>query len=223
MCWSAAVSLGTYLFSAFSGVASYALYRRAPNLLYINFAHMQLLEYFMWRDQGCGGANQVANRLGLTLIALQPLCSLLSDSPHWTAPALSALPARRLPWSRKPFCMQFLRAYCLFAAFVMTRHLALPSTDAYWCSVPAAMAEPSSPHLVWMWVANLHPVLDHGGAMLYYSLCFVPMLASGQWMTGAMYAGTWAYSMYGHAATGGWASIWCFLVNARAVGYLLGA
>ena len=225
MCWSAAVSLGTYLFSAGAGVASYAFYRKVPNLLYMNFVHMQLLEYFMWRDQGCGGVNQAANRLGLTLIVLQPLCSLLSDSPHWTTPSLSSLPVKLLPWSRKVFSLDALRLYCAFAAVSMGRHLALPNTDAYWCSVPAAPApaQPSSPHLVWTWIANMHPLVDYGGAMLYYSMCFVPIFASGQWMTGTLYAGTWFYSMYAHAASGGWSSIWCFLVNARALGYLLGA
>lgn len=226
MCWSASVSLGTYLFSAGAGVASYIFYRKLPNLLYINFLHMQLLEYFMWRDQGCWGVNQAANRAAMTLIALQPMCSLLSDSPHWTTPALSDLPARLLPWSRKIFSVDALRVYALLALLTVGRHLALPNTDAYWCSVPAgAVATATRPasHLVWTWISHCQPLADYGGATFYYAMCFAPILSSGQWATGALYAGTWAYSMYGHAATGGWSSVWCFLVNARAIGYLFGA
>lgn len=221
MCWSAAVSLGTYLFSAGAGAVCYALRGRAPNLLFLNFVHMQLLEYLMWRDQGCGGMNQIANRLGLTLVALQPLCSLLSDSPFWRAPALSALPARLLPWRRALFSVDALRLYCLFSAVSLARHLALPATDAFWCSVPSGAPAPG--HLVWAWTGGLRPLLHYGGATLYYAMSFAPILASGQWVTGALYAGTWVYSMGWHAATGGWASVWCFMVNARALGYLVGA
>lgn len=221
MCWSAAVSLGTYLFSAGAGVASYVIHRKVPNLLYMNFVHMQLLEYFMWRDQGCAGVNQLANRLGLTLIAMQPLCSLLSDSPFWSKPQLSSLPVQLLPWSRRVFSVDALRLYCAFAAFMMGRHLFLPNTDAFWCSVPTAVTQPSS-HLVWTWITNFHPLIDYGGATLYYAMCFAPIFASQQWTTGFLYAGTWFYSMYGHAVTGGWSSVWCFLVNARALGYLAG-
>lgn len=224
MCWSAAVSLGTYLFSAGAGIASYVFYGKAPNLLYLNFVHMQLLEYFMWSDQGCAGANQAANRLGLTLIALQPLCSLLSDSPYWATPSLSSLPSRVLPWRRRVFTVDALRVYSLVALASLCRHFFLPDTADFWCSVPAAAPpDDSQGHLVWKWIGIASPLAGHAASALYYSMTFAPIALSGQWATGAMYAGAWGYSVYGHAATGAWPSVWCFLVNARAVGYLLGA
>jgi hypothetical protein len=221
MCWSAGVSLGTYLFGAGAGVASYLFYRKLPNLLYLNFVHMQLLEYFMWRDQGCSGTNQTANRIALTLISLQPLCSLLSESSHLAIPRLSQLPCRLLPWSRKVFSADALRVYFIVTAASLTRHVILPDTDAFWCSGPAVPSVPDS-HLKWNWLQTLDPAADWLAALAYYSTCFVPIACSGQWMTGGLYLGSWMYSMYGHAYTGGWPSIWCFLVNARALGYLAG-
>eukprot|EP00873_Tetraselmis_striata_P033926 jgi/Tetstr1/454190/TSEL_041109.t1 len=220
MCWSAGVSLATYLFSAGASAVSVVCHRRAPNLLYLNFIHMQLVEYFMWRDRGCTGANQAAGRVGLTLVMLQPLCSLLSSSPHLTWPAVSRLPARLLPWRRKVYSAGALQAYAaITAAMMAARHLLPPpSSIGYWCSVPGATS-----HLTWRWLTNLHPALDYGGGAVYYAMCFLPMVCSRQWGTASLYGGMWAYSMAHHMATGGWASVWCFLVNARAVGYLFGA
>lgn len=184
-------------------MVSYVLYRKIPNLLYLNFIHMQLLEYFMWRDQGCSGGNQVANRIALALISLEPLCSLLSDSSRLTIPRLSPLPPRLLPWNRMLFTVDAMRFYCAVTAVILFRYVTLPGTDEFWCSVPSVPTLPDS-HLQWKWCQT-----DGLAAMAYYGTCFVPIASSGQWMTGGLYLGTWMYSVYGHAATGGWPSIWC--------------
>lgn len=180
---------------------------------------MQLLEYFMWSDQSCSGSNQLANRIGLTLITLQPVCSLLSQRPYLATPKLSYLPLSITHWSQQIFSITVLKLYCVFTIVSLLKHFALPNTNRCWCSIPSS--EPGENHLVWTWI-NYHPIADYLQAAMYYSMCFLPIFASGQWITGTMYAGTLLYSMINHAATGGWSSVWCFLVNARSMGYLMG-
>jgi hypothetical protein len=38
---------------------------------------MQLLEYFMWKDQSCGKINHIATMLALLLLMIQPIAVLL--------------------------------------------------------------------------------------------------------------------------------------------------
>lgn len=216
MCWSASVSLATYAFGVLAAASSYAVSGRLPNLLYLNFVHMQLLEYFMWSDQSCAGLNQLANRAGLVLVTLQPLCSVLSRTPYLSLPSPSDMPARLLPAASALFSKDSLRVYVGVTVAALLRHAMLaPGHD--WCSTPG-----QDGHLCWEWVATGYDGVHYAVASAYYAMCFAPLAASGQHLTASLFLGTWLYSVYRRSATGGWASLWCFLVNARAVGYLGG-
>lgn len=72
MCYSARVSIGTFLFA--SAVAAWVS-KREPALAvtFVSVALMQLIEYFIWMDQGCGTVNKLATAALRPTLNLQPL------------------------------------------------------------------------------------------------------------------------------------------------------
>jgi hypothetical protein len=81
MCWSANVSISTWLFGMFAYL--WGLSRgKDLGLFYLWYTQMQLLEYFMWKDQECKGTNQIASKLGYINILLQPLLSIYTYYPN---------------------------------------------------------------------------------------------------------------------------------------------
>lgn len=79
MCYSAEVSIGTFLFVA-AGVA-YMWNRNGPldrpfSALLLVVALMQLVEFFLWRNLSCGPANQFWTQMIPFALMLQPLLSL---------------------------------------------------------------------------------------------------------------------------------------------------
>ena len=80
MCISERVSLGVF---SICMVSCYYLFQRnKPNdkwiaILFIYLGSIQLLEYFMWRDQECNGLNQRMTTMGFWHNILQPLISLM--------------------------------------------------------------------------------------------------------------------------------------------------
>ena len=75
MCWSASVSLNTFIFSLFGTV--FALFNgtitMSHALFILSFASMQLAEFLAWRNLG---DTRFASKLALFLVLLQPLLSI---------------------------------------------------------------------------------------------------------------------------------------------------
>lgn len=72
MCYNAPISIGTFVFAA--ATAAW-IFRRTPALAvsFVAIALMQLVEYFIWIDQGCGTLNKVASASIRPTIAFQPM------------------------------------------------------------------------------------------------------------------------------------------------------
>lgn len=80
MCYSATTSFLTFTIMAISTI--YLIYRNYPNdrwvaIVFISAGIMQLLEYFMWKDQSCGKTNHIATMLALLLLLIQPIAILI--------------------------------------------------------------------------------------------------------------------------------------------------
>lgn len=80
MCYSATTSFLTFTIMAISTI--YLIYRNYPNdrwvaIVFISAGLMQLLEYFMWKDQSCGVMNHIATMLALLLLMIQPIAILI--------------------------------------------------------------------------------------------------------------------------------------------------
>jgi hypothetical protein len=79
MCWSADGSLKTYALAMALGVIHHYKETMDPVilLLLVVFAHMQLVEYFLWKNLTVPSVNQLWSAVGLTLLILQPLVSAM--------------------------------------------------------------------------------------------------------------------------------------------------
>jgi hypothetical protein len=76
MCWSASVSLNTYILGLFACIFSYMNNRiKLSNLFfYQSFMLMQLIEYFIWKKQF---SNKLLSQIAYILIFSQPIFGIL--------------------------------------------------------------------------------------------------------------------------------------------------
>jgi hypothetical protein len=76
MCWSASVSLNTYVFGLFASVFAY--YNGVTNLLglifYQSFIILQLIEYFIWSKTF---SNRILSQIALFVILCQPIVNII--------------------------------------------------------------------------------------------------------------------------------------------------
>lgn len=80
MCYNQTISLFTFTVMAISTI--YLIYRNYPNdrwvaIVFISAGLMQLLEYFMWKDQSCGRMNHLATIGAFLLLLIQPIAVLI--------------------------------------------------------------------------------------------------------------------------------------------------
>ncbi len=80
MCYNQTISFITFTIMAISTL--YLIYRNYPNdrwvaIVFISAGLMQLLEYFMWKDQSCGRMNHLATIWALLLLLIQPIAVLI--------------------------------------------------------------------------------------------------------------------------------------------------
>jgi hypothetical protein len=80
MCYSTTTSLLTFAVMAISTI--YLIYRNYPNdrwvaIVFISAGIMQLLEYFMWKDQSCGMTNHLATIFAFIVLLIQPIAVLI--------------------------------------------------------------------------------------------------------------------------------------------------
>jgi hypothetical protein len=75
MCWSASVSLNTFIFSMFS--VWFAYFNNITKLSYVfamgSFASMQLLEYFVWTNTF---SNELISKIALCILMLVPVIAI---------------------------------------------------------------------------------------------------------------------------------------------------
>ena len=90
MCWNKEVSMATFIL-AIVGVI-YLYNRNGPNDRWVAIfaavvAMIQLAEFFMWSDLGCGTVNRYASMFALLVLALEPLMNMVgglcfSNTPY---------------------------------------------------------------------------------------------------------------------------------------------
>lgn len=190
MCWSAEVSLNTFLFAAF--VSGLGLWNGAFTLPYVlgllTFSSMQLLEYFMWTHIGNAAKVTLLSKLGMLLIFLQPLAFMMRIEDVATRGYATA-------------------AYLLFAAVYLMWIRPLHQTR--WNTRVA-----KNGHLQWEWLTapfwaafiwvcflachNLFVHKDMTQAFIRMGIFFfIPFIIS--------------YVLY--AQHGTWGSVWCHISN----------
>lgn len=123
MCWSARVSLNTYIVALFG--AAFALANGA-SLKFIAwmllFSHMQLVEFFIWKNINSKHWNRIFSWLGLIVLVLEPIASMMLMNPGYQRNFL-------------------LVAYAVFCAAIVF---------LYWPWTPRTTVAPNG-HLRWHW------------------------------------------------------------------------
>lgn len=183
MCWSAAVSLNTFLVSAFAlSLALLNGYELRFVVFIMSYALMQLIEYFIWsRGLKHKSLNKTLSFAGAFLLMLQPLAAifLLDDSPIRTG---------------------FLVAYVIF---VLANLL---SSDArnYGSSIA------SNGHLKWHF---MNPNIFGFIFVFYMALLILPLVLSKYYWVVLFGVVTLIFSIVTYAKSGTWGSMWCWLLN----------
>ena len=82
MCYSATISLLTFFAMAISTI--FLMYRNYPNdrwfaIVFISAGIMQLVEYFMWRNQYCGRMNHLATIGAFLILLIQPIATIIGE------------------------------------------------------------------------------------------------------------------------------------------------
>jgi hypothetical protein len=133
MCWSASVSLNTYVFSTFATVFAYSNQTISlVNLLFLqSFMLMQLVEYFVWSNTTLV-SNATLSKVAFLLILLQPLLGLITLQHKAKIPLLIG--------------------YILFIFVTVT-------VIKPWSRINFQMSPGPNGHLAWYWLDFGLPVL----------------------------------------------------------------
>lgn len=125
MCWSAEVSLNTFLFSTFASLLAYfnGILTFANVLFLMSFISMQLIEYFVWKGSV---SVELLSKLGLILILVQPVLAILL-------------------LEKKKYIVPLLIAYSIFIALVV--FIVKPINNIVW-----KMERGPNGHLIWHWL-----------------------------------------------------------------------
>lgn len=132
MCWSAKVSLNTYIVAVFG--TAFALANGAPlNVIawFHLFSMMQLAEYFIWTNLHDRYWNGFFSKFGLLILALEPIASMFLMAPG----------------AKRNYIMA---AYIAFLFLVLL---------IYYPWSPYTI-QAKNGHLQWMWQGHIHPSVN---------------------------------------------------------------
>ncbi len=208
MCYNTTTSLITFAVMIISTI--YLIYRNYLNdkwfsIIFISAGIMQLVEYFMWKDQSCGITNHLATICAFFVLLIQPIATLLG-----------AYYFGELVFDRKKLA-PIIWIYVIIIGIIaiiginygMKKRLCTRSNKI---------------HLDWD-ISKLF-----GGKMiiyifffLYYAIFFI-LLLSKPWYLGFIIAimlfGSLLFSVF-FIKNSSWKSLWCWIVNFIPVIYII--
>ena len=202
MCYSATTSFLTFTIMAISTI--YLIYRNYPNdrwfaIVFISAGLMQLLEYFMWKDQSCGRMNHLATIGALLLLLIQPIAVLIG-----------AYYFGDLIFDKNKLA-PIIWIYGIIIGIFGINWINYASKKRL-CSLPSGI------HLDW----DFSPVMKIF-CVLYY-LVILLFFMSRPWYLGAMIGilliGTLLFSVF-YVKNPSWKSLWCWVVNFIPIIYII--
>jgi hypothetical protein len=196
MCWSAEVSLASFIISAMGCLILFLIGTVTEKILalYLGFVSlMQLVEYGLWTNQTCDAEHKQVSILGMTLNLAQPL-------------VLSGLILAMNPSAPIPKILTICGVYILAILPSIFTYL---STNELQCTT----ASSKDPHLVWNWTILPNEWFYHGVYLL--ALTLLPAIGLPKRSTGIAFGlatvGSYALSrlVYTRQVFG---SMWCWYV-----------
>lgn len=190
MCWSAQVSLNTFLLTAFT---TFLVWFNGSSMFLpifmMAYGVMQLNEYFVWTYLDNPKINMILSIVAMIIIGLQPLVSLavIDGAQNF---------------------MAFGIVYALFLFMYLSEFLPLKTTGRVFRTVVA-----KNGHLKWVWWQNMSRYV----CLLYALLLFVPMFLARKWSMLFITCGLLIVSVATYLKDGTWTSMWCWMVNILAI------
>jgi len=158
MCFNEQVSLGTYIIGLIGVILLYKNNYIPEAIFYAWVIQMQLIEYFLWKNQPCQGESEEINKkisvVGIIVNHLEPIVL-------WIAVLLFG---KKLPKSINMLMLGFVIATVLY-----TKN----SLDENECTT---VTPESSPHLFWKWNKDEK---THGAYYLYFLIALVVLSLYG--------------------------------------------
>jgi len=186
MCWSAEVSLQSFLIGAAAiGIASQYGLSLPTAIFSATIVGMQLVEFFAWTYYGNKTVNLIVSLAAAALLFIQPIASILTlGSKH----VLSMI--------------QLYIGSILATTFLLPKPTSLH--ERY------RMTRGENGHLVWHWLdghwsTNLTLII-------YFLFLFTPLLR-GEWSVLLLAMITLGLSLYSYFQHKTWGSMWCWIVN----------
>lgn len=188
MCWSASVSMNTFLVGLFACTLAKINGDAWPFIIFMmSFVSMQLIEYFIWTHYDNRGLNTMFTYGTLILVLLQPLAAiyLLSETQPDTAKYMASV------------------------------YIAIILGWLVWLFVKGKNIGPSykgkNGHLVWSWITKerLNWVL----LCTYMFFFLLPLFLTKRYQVFALAVGTLIVSLYFFYKYDTWGTIWCWAAN----------
>ena len=130
MCFNAEVSITTYTIGVLGCI--YLLYNKyTPESIFLLWViHMQLIEFFLWKNQPCNNMNKKIGKIGMIVNNLEPIILWL---------AIIYFSKKKLPnWMHV-----VMGSFILFTLYI--------SYNSYTRDSCTVVTDDSSPHLNWLW------------------------------------------------------------------------
>jgi hypothetical protein len=187
----------------------YLIYRNYSNdrwvaIVFISTGLMQLLEYFMWKDQSCGVMNHLATILALLLLLIQPIAVLLG-----------AYYFGDLIFDKNKL-----------APIIWIYGIIIGIFGINWinyASKKRLCSRPNGIHLDWDFSKWINIPVMKIFWVLYY-LVVILFFMSHRWYLGAIVGllliGTLLFSVF-YVKNTSWKSWWCFVVNIIPIIYII--
>jgi len=202
MCYNQTISLLTFTIMAISTI--YLIYRNYPNdrwvaIVFISAGIMQLLEYFMWKDQSCGMNNHLATIGALLLLLIQPI-AILIGAYYFGDLIIDRRKLSPIIW-----------IYGIIIGIFGINWINYASKKRL-CSLPSGI------HLDW----DFSPVMKIFW-VLYY-LVVLLFFMSRPWylgvIVGLLLIGSLLFSVF-YVKNPAWKSLWCWIINFIPIIYII--
>lgn len=169
-------------------------------LFFFTVIQIQLAEYFMWIDQGCGIINKLATYYALLVLFVQPLVA--GWGGYW-------FHCTKLP---------------LNVMIILTILFVIPYGQFFinYALLPGKKCSRTrNGYLQWDFISNKHLVTFYG--IMYFVLMFLPWLFLKKWKKGILMFAIVLFSCLYHCLMhpDNWMSLWCYITRNMFIIYLV--
>lgn len=202
MCWSAGVSLNTFILVCFAAVLGALNHVNTlwQTAFLLTYGSMQLIEYFLWTHIGSPQMNRAFSMVGLFAIMLQPLVSIMRLDACKSGAHRNGL----------------LLVYAAFAAAVLylcafTRRIDFRSTQA------------ANGHLAWHWLTSMTSVSGGLLLLIWMLLFFAPIVLCKHYLAAGFGLCILLISIFTYWKHETWGSMWCWAAAMASLYYIFQA